>query len=95
MFKCCGYKGIFDFPVGAQQFCCEKTDLNQPGCAEKVVDDIKGNALELLIIPNAVVLGAELIFIIAVPFLIGRLTKKKKEEKYTPTYSGNKNVTFQ
>lgn len=95
VFKCCGYNGISDFPIGARQFCCDPKETNLPGCAEKVVGDIKGNAVDYLIIPNAIVLAAELIFIIAVPFLIGRLSKKKKQEKYTPTYTGNKNVTFQ
>lgn len=94
VFKCCGVNGPQDFdilPVELRDNCC--FDMNyQKGCADKVVNDINNNSLEFIIIPNIVVLSVELIIIIAVPFLIGRLSKAK-EEKYTSTYN-NKNVAF-
>ena len=92
IFKCCGYNDSLDYPVLARPDCC--VDVTQPGCADKVVKTFNDEAVNIIVIPNAVVLALELIFIIAVPFLIGRITKAKKKEKYTPTY-GDKNVTFQ
>lgn len=93
IFKCCGYNDSSDYLLPPTRLeCC--VDVTQPGCADKVVKTFNDEAVNIIIIPNAVVLALELIFIIAVPFLIGRITKAKKKEKYTPTY-GDKNVTFQ
>lgn len=77
IFDCCGYKDASDFRDPAARDKCCKSQQND-GCADKVIKTFEDDAVNILVIPNAVVLAIELIFIIGVPFLIGRLSKKDK-----------------
>lgn len=74
VFDCCGYDGPNDFSSNATiaEECCKK-EVPQSGCNKKSIDGIEKNAINLLIIPSAVILGIEFFVFITVPFLIGRV----------------------
>ena len=71
IFQCCGASGPGDFKNETYiTECC--VDAEKIGCADKTVNDIKDNGVNIIIIPNVVILAFELLIIIMVPFLIGK-----------------------
>ena len=78
MFHCCGVNSPDDF-VNATiaSECCSADDLTgliyRDGCADKSVEKFKANALNLLVLPSGVILTIELIAMLMVSFLIGRI----------------------
>lgn len=80
IFHCCGAQEPNDF-VNASlvEKCCKRKDY-KVACGDKVVSSIKNNAVNLLIIPNSVILAIELFGIIMVPFLIGRAGKNSDDD---------------
>lgn len=78
LFKCCAYSGPDDFRLNAtySTLCCASDEgSKQQGCASKVVSEIKSNGINIVVIPNLVILGVEFVIIILVPFLIGRIRR--------------------
>lgn len=83
VFKCCGAKGPGDFAdvnTTLTGDCCVNKNPNQPGCANKTVDDVEKNVVNLLVIPTAIILVIEFFAIITVPFLVGKAGKKSGYE---------------
>jgi hypothetical protein len=74
VFKCCGDKGPGDFKNTTA--CC-KDALITKGCTDETIKVIKDNAINLLVIPSVIILVVELLGLIMVPFLIGRIRKEK------------------
>ena len=79
MFDCCGAHSPADFSKSLTQMCCHEA---QPiyGCSDRLVAVVKRNGLNIIIIPNSVILCFEFILILIVPFLIGRITKGRRRE---------------
>jgi hypothetical protein len=77
VFKCCGADNVEDLPSIQREKCCTNyaTAKYKNGCTPVIIDDIKSNAFNLIVIPSLVVLVVELFGIILVPFLIGRIRK--------------------
>lgn len=74
IFKCCGYNGPSDFKeTGLAEKCCDQSSKETSGCGQKVVDDIKKHAVTLLVVPSVIILCIELLGMIMIPFLIGRI----------------------
>lgn len=82
LFVCCGYNGASDFHYNTtyQTECCK--DPNYTGCGDKIVQDIKSNGINLVVIPNFVILGFEFVIILLVPFLIGRIRRNSQGSRY-------------
>jgi hypothetical protein len=80
MFECCGANGLRDFDDNEALLnkCCS-VKVNR-GCADTIVSEIKANGINIVIIPNSVILCFEFIIILIVPFLIGRITRSKLRE---------------
>jgi hypothetical protein len=75
IFQCCGASGPGDFKnVTFITECCAHDD--KIGCGDKTVNDIKENGVNVIIIPNVIILAFELIIIIMVPFLLGKFLGK-------------------
>jgi hypothetical protein len=75
-FTCCGAQGPSDF-LDKPSKCCKDSTQTQ-GCADASIDWIKKYSTYLLIIPTAVILFIELISIVGVPFMIGRISNDRK-----------------
>lgn len=79
VFHCCGVTKPSDFiNQTLTTECCAQDKNSNPytdGCGDKSFNDLQKNAINLLIIPSAVILLVELFSIITVPFLIGRINK--------------------
>ena len=74
-FECCGAIGPTE--LVSKPTCC-KTPIPKQGCADASVDWIKKYSTYLLIIPTAVILFVELVSIVGVPFMIGRISREMK-----------------
>ena len=88
IFDCCGYNSGSDFidPTLAIS-CCSNHTSNQPGCGDKIVNDVESVALYLLIIPCLALLAVELFALIFVPFLVGRIGREpERMPLYKPTF---------
>mgnify|MGYP001810763262 CR=1 FL=1 len=89
IFECCGANGPRDFTNDTVALnCC--LDYEQ-GCGNKAVDALNSGATNIIFIPNGTILGFELIIILLVPFLIGRILRnaKKDEERRHQSYPAN------
>jgi hypothetical protein len=75
VFKCCGADKVEILPIETRKKCCTNFETVKSGCTPVIIDDIKSNAFNLIVIPSLVVLAVELFGIILVPFLIGRIRK--------------------
>lgn len=75
IFICCGYNSPDDFVLNKTYAteCC-KTGTYK-GCADTIVTEIKSNGINIVVIPNFVILGFEFVIILLVPFLIGRIRR--------------------
>jgi hypothetical protein len=73
-FECCGANSPTEL---TSKICCKVPTPTQ-GCADASVDWIKKYSTYLLIIPTAVILFVELVSIVGVPFMIGRISKEMK-----------------
>lgn len=75
IFICCGYDGPQDFVYNTTfaTECCKQGTYK--GCADTIVNEIKSNGINLVVIPNFVILGFEFVIILLVPFLIGRIRR--------------------
>jgi hypothetical protein len=72
LFDCCGSSGASDFiSDGIREICCKPN--TREGCSKKVFQVLRDDGWLLIVIPNICVCVIELIFIIAVPFLIARI----------------------
>jgi len=76
-FKCCGSKGPQDFKETERNACCNNGALavTQPGCADTSVDFVKKYSTNFLVIPTCVIVFIELLAIVSVSLLIGRLNQ--------------------
>lgn len=77
VFHCCGDKGFNDFRnTTIAEECCEPNantkELYTIGCTDKSIESIKDNAVNLLIIPSAIILVIELFALVMVPCIIGK-----------------------
>ena len=88
-FTCCGDNGPDDFKLNSTfktQCCYQETYTLNIGCGDKSWDTLKDGVVSFLIIPNAVILGFELIIIVIVPILIRRINKSKtRRDDYVPS----------
>lgn len=76
-FECCGSYLPTDFKnetVRAE--CCDAKFLQGKGCGPQVVENIKKNAINLLVIPSAIIMGIELFAIITTSCLVGRIGRR-------------------
>jgi hypothetical protein len=94
LFDCCGANGPQDFKnvtLVTGQICCSKPSLIQKGCADRSVDDIETNVINLVVIPSSVILGIEFFAMLMVPFLVGKAGAAKRDDYesygYNPTTS--------
>lgn len=80
VFKCCGANGSNDFQnqTLVNQCCDTSKEFFNVGCADKTVDTVTSNAIDIVLIPNSVLLGFELLLILSIPFLIGKIKRKGK-----------------
>lgn len=76
IFACCGANGPNDF-VAESAKCCKDIAVTT-GCAEASLDSIKKYSIYFYIF-SAVIFFIELISIIGVPFMIGRISRKKQQ----------------
>lgn len=74
VFDCCGANGPDDFKNATLVSTCCVGD-EQIGCNERIVSTVKENSVNIVLIPNSIILVFEFIIIIMVPFLIGRIGK--------------------
>lgn len=79
LFQCCGSTSRADFrnQTISYQCCINSTSI---GCGEKTIDSINDNAVNLVFIPNGVILVFELLLILMVPFLIARISRSKERK---------------
>lgn len=76
LFQCCGANSPSDFKNSTYVTeCCSGSYKH--GCADKTIESFKKNGVNLIIIPNSIVLGLEFIIILLVPFLIGRISRAR------------------
>ncbi|RNA00728.1 23 kDa integral membrane -like [Brachionus plicatilis] len=77
LFECCGANGPSDFKnVTLINDCCFKDYTD--GCADRTIKSFKENGVNLIVIPNSIVLGLEFFIILLVPFLIGRIARARR-----------------
>lgn len=78
IFICCGYNGPQDFVYNTTYatVCCKEGTYK--GCADTIVSEIKTNGINIVVIPNFIILGFEFIIILLVPFLIGRIRRQDR-----------------
>ncbi|CAF1146777.1 unnamed protein product [Brachionus calyciflorus] len=77
IFECCGLNGPNDFTNATYVTeCCYGSSTD--GCGDKTVKSFKENGVNIIIIPNSIVLGLEFLIIVLVPFLIGRITRSRR-----------------
>ena len=86
IFECCGYDGPQDFNNQSSIANCCQTNKDV-GCALKTIDSIEKNAIQVILIPNVVVLVLELIMIITIPILVSRIRRSKD-------FAKNKEVNY-
>ena len=69
VFECCGSNGPQDFlnTTFVEDCCISKVYV---GCGDKLVDTLKTNGIEIILIPNMILLGIELLLILIIPCLI-------------------------
>jgi len=75
IFHCCGNIDINDFKnfTIAEECCDQSGDKSYTvGCTDKSIQSIKDNAVNLLIIPSAIILVIELFALVMVPCIIGK-----------------------
>jgi hypothetical protein len=84
IFHCCGANGRSDFNETLQVKCCQ-TGKEEFGCADKSINDIKNNVVNLLVIPTSIILGIEFFAMLIVPFLVGRAANKRKNSEVYAT----------
>lgn len=79
VFECCGINGPSDFlnQTFVNDCCANKTT---DGCAQKTIDTLTNSGVNIVLIPNGILLGIELILIILVPFLISQIKRRKRRE---------------
>jgi hypothetical protein len=70
LFTCCGAGSPADFNKTQSATCCIQP-MPVYGCSERAVSMVKHN---IIIVPSSIILSLEFILILAVPFLIGRIT---------------------
>jgi hypothetical protein len=80
LFECCGASSPADFDHELAAKCCVQP-MPVYGCSDRAVSVIKRNGINIIIIPNSVVLCFEFILILIVPFLIGRITKGRRRRE--------------
>lgn len=74
LFTCCGANGPADF-VSAKKCCMDMTVTT--GCSQASIDSIKKYSIYLYVF-SGVIIFIELISIIGVPFMIGRISRMKQ-----------------
>lgn len=81
LFECCGAEGPQDFTYNTtfRYECCFKNYTN--GCTDKTISSVKSNGVNIIIIPNSIILGFELILVVLVPCLIGRIGRVKRRQQ--------------
>jgi hypothetical protein len=79
LFTCCGAGSPADFNKTLAAQCCIQP-MPIYGCSDRAVSVVKRNGINIIIIPNSVILCFEFILILVVPFLIGRITKGRRNE---------------
>jgi hypothetical protein len=79
LFECCGAASPADFNKTLADRCCVQP-MPIYGCSDRAVSVVKRNGINIIIIPNSVILCFEFILILIVPFLIGRITKGRRHE---------------
>lgn len=76
LFDCCGNEGPGDFnSTMLADKCCQlnaKNMTSQSGCGNASISEVKDNAINLVIIPSAIILLVELFALIMVPCLVGK-----------------------
>lgn len=78
-FSCCGAESPSDFNKTLQQECCYgQTQVY--GCSQQLISTVKTHGINVIIIPNSVILCFEFLLILIVPFLIGRITKGRRQD---------------
>lgn len=78
LFECCAANGPNDFKNASYiTECCFKPSYTS-GCADKTIKSFKENGVNLIVIPNSIVLGLEFFIILLVPFLIGRIARARR-----------------
>lgn len=80
-FKCCGLNNANDMSDQAVKVCCSENSDKQVGCGDKVIDLFKKWAWKIFLICNIVFLIMEVLFLIAVPYLIYRFTRAERKYK--------------
>lgn len=75
-FACCGNKGNDLLPSVGQICCSNYNSTASVGCTDKAISYLKDNAVSFIIIPSGVILLVELIVIVTVPFIMGKIVKK-------------------
>ena len=77
LFNCCGDKSPSDFYNNTFTLtgCCAEKSIISTGCTQKTIDDITKNAVNYLIIPSLVMLGAELAVITLTPLIIKKIRR--------------------
>lgn len=78
IFICCAYNGPDDFKLNTTfaTVCCKEGTTK--GCGDTIVNEIKTNGINIVVIPNFIILGFEFAIIILVPFLIGRIRRHRQ-----------------
>lgn len=80
IFECCGANGPTDFANKTlTSVCC--IGEYQTGCGDKAVDSISNNVVPAVLVPNGVILGFEFIMILAIPFVIGRISREQARRR--------------
>lgn len=97
IFECCGANGPQDFTLNttyAIECCANRNYLF--GCSDKTISTFKSNGVNLIVIPNSVILGFEFLIILLVPFLIGRISRSRasEEERIINVKPTNFNSTY-
>ena len=84
IFDCCGAIGPQDFANKSLiSECCYITNNSSEaygGCADKAVDTVTKNGVQLILVPNMAFIILELILIVLIPFLISRIKRQRKYE---------------
>lgn len=78
IFQCCGANGPQDFSYNktyATECCVGSYTI---GCSDKTVSSVKSNGVNIIVIPNSIILGFEFLIILLVPFLIGRISSERR-----------------
>jgi hypothetical protein len=81
IFECCGAQGPSDFINPEYRYECCYSNLTTDGCANKTVNTLKENGVNIIIIPNCSILAVEFLIILMVPFLIGRISRRKAQSE--------------